>query len=95
MNTQHVFISIPYEQLLKDLTELYRQATPPIQATPPPATENQNDLITRKETANLLGISLPTLHTWSKQGKLKAYHINTRVRYKRGEVLQALKHSKN
>lgn len=94
MNTQQIFTNVPYEQLLNDLTERFKQATPPIQATPPPP-DSQNDLITRKETATLLGITLPTLHAWSVQGKLKAYHINTRVRYKKGEVLKALTHSKH
>jgi hypothetical protein len=95
MNTQQIFTSIPYEQLLNDLTERITQAIPPVQVLPPPTQEHTNDLITRKETASLLGITLPTLRTWSLDGRLKAYYINTRVRYKRGEVLQSLKHSKH
>lgn len=49
------------------------------------------ELITRKETAKLLGITLVTLSEWQKSGKIPAYRIGTRVRYKRAEVLNALR----
>lgn len=93
--TEQIIFTIPYEQLLDDLTERFKQATPPTQVISQPVAETNNDLITRRETAQLLGVTLPTLHTWSKSGKLKAYHIGTRVRYKKSEVLKALTHSKH
>lgn len=49
-----------------------------------------NTLLNRKETATLLGISLVTLHNWTSQGRLTAYRIGTRVRYKADEVNNAL-----
>jgi uncharacterized membrane protein len=54
-----------------------------------PITEptKEQELITRKETAKILGVSLPTLDNWSKLGILKSYKIATRVRYNRDEVL--------
>lgn len=55
----------------------------------------QNDtapeLITRKETALLLGISLPTLHSWTKKGVLPAKRIGSRIRYEKSAVFEALK----
>lgn len=48
------------------------------------------NLLTRKETAALLGISLVTLHKWTNQGRLTAYRIETSVRYKADEVNNAL-----
>ena len=48
-------------------------------------------LLTRKETAKLLCISLPTLHDWTKTGIVKAHRIGNRVLYKLDEVTQALK----
>jgi excisionase family DNA binding protein len=48
------------------------------------------ELLTRKETAEILGISLPTLHEWTISGKIPAYRIGSRVRYKRGEIEQSL-----
>ena len=41
---------------------------------------------TRKETASLLKISLPTLNTWTKEGLLQSYRIGNRVLYKQEEV---------
>ena len=52
--------------------------------------ERQIELLTRKEVAKLLKISLPTLHEWSKTGKLKVYRKSGRVYYKRHEVMVAL-----
>jgi len=49
------------------------------------------EFITRNQTAQILGISLPTLNEWSKKGIIKSYKISTRVRYKREEVLQSVK----
>lgn len=50
----------------------------------------QAEYITRKETAKILGVSLVTLNEWQKTGRVPAYRINTRVRYKRDEVLNCL-----
>jgi len=49
-----------------------------------------NELLTRKEVCELLHITLPTLHSWSKENLITSYRINTRVRYKRAEVLATL-----
>jgi excisionase family DNA binding protein len=53
--------------------------------------EPETVLITRKEVAAILGISLVTLNTWTKQGKVPALRIGTRVRYNKDEVLNSLK----
>jgi len=47
-------------------------------------------LLTRKDTAKLLCISLPTLHDWTKTGIVKAHRIGNRVLFKQDEVYQAL-----
>ena len=47
-------------------------------------------LLTRKDTAKFLRISLPTLHEWTKNGIVKAHRIGNRVLYKQEEVTQAL-----
>lgn len=49
----------------------------------------QNPLLTRKETANILQISLPTLHSYTKQGILKSYVLGNIIRYKYDEVLSS------
>ena len=50
-----------------------------------------DDLISRKETASFLKISLPTLRKWTVVGRLKSYKIGGRIRYKKSEVKTALK----
>lgn len=53
-----------------------------------PASETK--FISRKETAALLKISLPTLNDLTKEGKLISYLIGARVLYKLQEVLQSV-----
>ncbi|MEZ4853080.1 helix-turn-helix domain-containing protein [Flavobacterium sp.] len=58
----------------------------------------QNDkdkLLSREETAKLLSVSLVTLWDWTKKDIIPAYRIGYKVRYKKGEVLQALKKMNN
>jgi len=57
---------------------------------PDPQPSNKEELLTRHETADFLGVSLPTLHDWTKTRKLKGYRIGNRVRYKKSDILQAL-----
>jgi excisionase family DNA binding protein len=47
--------------------------------------------ISRKETAAILHISLPTLSDLTKDGTLKSYRIGKRVLYKPDEVAEAVK----
>ena len=47
-------------------------------------------LITRDETAKLLGVSLVTLHNWVKSNILIAYRMGNKVRFKENEVLSSL-----
>ncbi|NVN97050.1 excisionase family DNA-binding protein [Candidatus Nomurabacteria bacterium] len=46
---------------------------------------------TRKETAEHLSITLPTLRQWTKEGRIKSHEIGRRVLYKPDEVDKALK----
>lgn len=47
-------------------------------------------LLSRVETAELLGITLNTLQKFTRNGSIPAYGIGTRVFYKRNEVLSSL-----
>ena len=47
-------------------------------------------LLTRDETAKLLGVSLVTLHNWTKANILTAYRVGNKVRFKENEVLSSL-----
>jgi excisionase family DNA binding protein len=60
------------------------------QSAPAPTREPDSDLLTRKEAAKLLSVSLPTLNEWSKTGVINGYRIATRVRYKKSELEKSL-----
>jgi excisionase family DNA binding protein len=49
---------------------------------------------TRKETAEMLNISLPTLNEYTKKGILKGYKVGVRVLYKLSEIESALSQMK-
>lgn len=54
------------------------------------SSQNDEQLLTRTETAELLKINHTTLWHCSKKGKVTAYGIGNRVYYKRGKLKKAL-----
>jgi len=55
---------------------------------------NDNDLMTREEVSEYLGVTAATLHNWSKRGYLEPIHIGRLVRYRRADV-EALARTNN
>lgn len=51
---------------------------------------DKNTLLTRQETADMLGISLVSLWTWTKNDTGPAYRIGNKVRYKKSEIIESL-----
>lgn len=47
-------------------------------------------LWSRKEAAAYLGVSLVTLNSWTKSGKIPAHRIGKHVRYRESELNQSL-----
>lgn len=47
-------------------------------------------LLTRKETAKCLRVSLVTISKWTKVGVLTSYHMGNRVYYKKEEIYKTL-----
>ncbi len=52
--------------------------------------QKEEEFKTRKETAEMLSISLPTLHQYTKKGILLGYRVGARVLYKQSEIEAAL-----
>ncbi len=46
--------------------------------------------LTRREVADQLHISLPTLHNWTKMGWLKSYRIGSRILFRSDELESSL-----
>ncbi|MGJ1191816.1 helix-turn-helix domain-containing protein [Sphingobacterium siyangense] len=74
------------EQLLQRFDNLENQIKA-LQAQPQPQSEK---LITRDDTAKLLGVSIVTVHNWVKSGILTAYRVGNKVRFKESEVFNSL-----
>lgn len=54
------------------------------------AKQNDDDLLTRAETAEILKVKSSTLWNWTKSGRIIAYGIGNRIYYKRGEIKNAI-----
>lgn len=52
--------------------------------------QQPDSYITCQKAAEILHITLPTLLTWTLDGKVKGYRIGRRVLYKKNEVEQAV-----
>lgn len=57
--------------------------------------DENNKLLNRQQTADLLGVSLVTLWDWSRKDLIPAYRIGNKVRYKKNEVLESLNKMNN
>lgn len=77
---------VNFSDILKRLKNIENAVCLPKEETETP----QDKLLTRNEVAQLLNISLPTLHTWPKQGVVKSYRVGSSIRFKQSEVYEAL-----
>lgn len=62
---------------------------------PAPTVNNQPEFITRREAADKLRISLNTLDTYTRSGKVTGYRIGTRILYKSNEIDTAVSQMAN
>ena len=58
--------------------------------TAPGPLDHLPELLDRRQAAELLGISRPTLDLWAKQGKVNKYHLDGLVRLKKSELVGSL-----
>lgn len=52
--------------------------------------ESQKEILTIKETCEMLGINRTTLWNWEKKGTVKSYGVEGRKFFKRSEILNTL-----
>lgn len=96
MDTNIVLISITKEELQSIIAEAVKEQLSTFFAKKP----KDERLRTRKEVAKLLNVSLPTLHTWTKDGVINAIRIGDSVRYRLEDIedalenIQSIKHSR-
>jgi len=56
--------------------------------------DTEDEFLTAKQVSKLLSVSLVTLHQWKKDGKLKFHRFGTRIRFKKSEILNNEKFTK-
>ena len=52
--------------------------------------EEENELMTSEKVAELFKVSKVTLHQWKKEGRIPFLKMNSRVYFKKNEIMQAL-----
>ena len=83
-----VFTQVPIADLQGYIAQtIQRELSAILKADPAP---DPDELLTRRKAAGYLGLSLPTLHEYTQRGIVTAYRIGSRVRYRRGELSNAL-----
>jgi len=68
------------ERIKEQLSSLHHPNVKPQKELP--------ELITREKLAEILSVSLPTIHNWIKAGILTPYKMGNRTYFKRSEVLE-------
>lgn len=82
-------ISLSVDELSKIIADTVKACLADWQ--PPQSKPQPDEYVTRARVCELLHISLPTVHAWMKQGKLKAYHIGGRTLFRESEIMTAAK----
>ena len=57
------------------------------------STKDDEELLTRKDVANMFSVSLVTVHDWCKANVLKPYKMGRKTFFKKSEVLEVLYNS--
>src|SRR4030095_7893072 len=84
-----ILTPITLEQLKSEITgALKKEITILVESLN--CSKQEDELITRKQAAKLLGVSLVTINDWTKTGKITGYRIASRIRYKKSEVEASL-----
>jgi excisionase family DNA binding protein len=85
---QVIFTNVPVIELQNLITQTIKHELSMIKKEDPHS--GLDELATRKQAANYLGVSLPTLHEYTKSGKVPAYKLGSRIRYKKRELRDCL-----
>ena len=91
MQNEIILSGITFDELKESFKSIVQSEVQKIVSGLTTAPEPAPELITRKETVAILGISLPTLNEWTKKGIIPAQRIGTRIRYNRADVYCSLK----
>lgn len=87
MGNQIILHQTPVSELSDLIRNAVKEELKEIRISEP----QQPKFYTRVEVAEMLGVTLPTLHQWTKQGVIQGARIGHSVRYRLSDVEDALK----
>ena len=91
-NLGNLTVTLPLKEIKESLIEEVKKETIRI---PLPNQDKKDKLYTRKETAEMMGVSTVTLDKWIKQGIITAYRIgNKQIRFRIEDIKKAIKEIK-
>lgn len=64
-----------------------------VNATNKEQPKDENDLLSRKETAEFFKVSLVSIHAWMKDGIIKPYKVGNRTYFKKSELINVVESS--
>ena len=82
-----VLSSVPVDELMDLIRAAVRSEFNANQTSP----DDEEEIMTRRQAAAYLGVSLTTINGWVKNGKLPGYRIGCNIRFKKSEVENSLK----
>ena len=84
-------IGVAYAQLIDDVRAVVRHELSNAPAAPAGTTTSAVDeLLSIREAAEMLGVTVQTVHEWKRRGLLKYHKLGSRSYLKRADVLAAL-----
>lgn len=91
---EQILLSIPVNEFRLIIADVVNDCLNLHPTTLTPPAQEPDQLLTRKETAARLNITLATLHEYTKAGRIRAHRIGSRVLYKESDILAALRQVK-
>jgi excisionase family DNA binding protein len=92
MLTQNInIVNVSLEDMANTLREIVASELQKVKELIVPKPKDDSDnILTRYEVAQLLGVSLPTLFNWNNDKILVNYKVGRRVYYKKSDVMAIL-----
>ena len=83
-------VGVTYAQFLDDVRAIVRHERSSIPAAPATGTSPADELLSIQEAAQMLGVTVQTVHEWKRRGLLKYHKLGSRSYLKKADVLAAL-----
>ena len=83
-------VGFTYDQMKEDIRAIVRYELTNAPAAPVGNTPPTDELLSIREAATLLGVTVQTVHEWKRRGLLRFHKLASRTYIKRADVLAAL-----